>query len=127
MVDHARLFVEGRLHDGIRVIHESRSGISFIGIYQYESCSTESLALYHLARNGELKKVPFVEEEGHADVYTIGTSRTGIEHVPNGLRGCVYSNTNLTTYCLTYEFTGSVMQRVGHDVSTEPEPHTVDL
>lgn len=118
VVDHVRWFAEGQLHDGIRLIQEPRSGITLIGIYQYESCSTESLALYHLARNGELTKVPFLQEDGHVEAYPIGTSHAGVEQVPEGLRGCVYSNANFTTYCSTYNFTGSVMQRVNYEVST---------
>ncbi len=118
-LDNARLFADGQMHDGIRLIEEPKIGAKLIGIYQYESCNTESLTLYLLARNGDLTPVPFVQEKDGSAVYEIGTSHEGIEHVPEGLRACTYSNATFTTFCSTYNFTGSAMQRTHYDIYSE--------
>lgn len=126
-IEHVRSFAEGRLHDGIRLIEEQGSGNRMLGIYQYESCNTESLALYYLTEKGDLISVPFVQDETGDVVYTVGTSRTGIESIAEGFRTCTHNNTSFQTTCSLYSFTGSTMQLIARNTLSEPDVDDVGL
>ena len=101
-------FVEKRPHDGARLIHDPKSGQYLVAIYQYESCSIESVQVFSADPSGRLFLISFLDRDGR----TWKQSLTGAEGaVPPGASGdlvfCGYDNAIGYDLCGAYAFDGA--------------------
>src|SRR5579872_3072786 len=51
-------FVAGKAHDGARLLHDPRTGQYLVAIYQYGSCSSETVRFVSLDATGHLFSIP---------------------------------------------------------------------
>lgn len=101
-------FVEKKPHDGARLIRDPKSGQYLVAIYQYESCSIESVQVFSADPSGHLFLISFLDRDGR----TWKQSLTGADGtVPPGVGGdlmfCGYDNAIGYDLCGAYAFDGA--------------------
>lgn len=102
------IFVEKKPHDGARLIHDPKSGQYLVAIYQYGSCSSESVQVFSADPSGRLFLISFLDRDGR----TWKQSLTGADGaVPPGASGdlvfCGYDNAIGYDLCGAYAFDGA--------------------
>jgi hypothetical protein len=101
-------FVEKKPHDGARLFRDPTSGQDLVVLFQYGSCSCESVQFFSADPSGRLFLVPFLDHDGRTWKQMLTGSDGAIPHLANGsLVFC--SNANAIGYmiCGTYTFDGA--------------------
>jgi len=101
-------FVEKKPHDGARLFRDPTSGQDLVVLFQYGSCSCESVQFFSADPSGRLFLVPFLDHDGRTWKQMLTGSDAAIPHLASGsLVFC--SNANAIGYmiCGAYTFDGA--------------------
>jgi hypothetical protein len=100
-------FVEGKAHDGARLFHDPKSDQDVVVVYQYGTCSSETVQFVSSDAKGYLFSVPFLERDGRTWKERLTGPTGAIPHLENGaLTFCFYVNTLRYHFCDAYTFDG---------------------
>jgi len=107
-LDSDDVFVEKKPHDGARLIQDPKSGQYLVAIYQYASCSSESVQVFSADPSGRLFLISFLDRDGR----TWKQALTGADGAaPPGASGdlmfCGYDNAIGYDLCGAYLFDGA--------------------
>jgi hypothetical protein len=101
-------FVEKKPHDGAHLIRDPKSGQDLVVIYQYGSCSSESVQFYSADPSGHLFPIPFLDRDGRTWKQMLTGSTGAIPHLATGaLVFCSYDNVIGYDFCGAYSFDGA--------------------
>lgn len=101
-------FVEGKAHDGARLFHEPKTGQDIVAVYQYGTCSSETVQFISLDAEGHLFSIPFLERDGRTWKERLTGSTGAIPHFDDGaVTFCSYANHLGYYFCDAYTFDGA--------------------
>ncbi|MGO8818484.1 MAG: hypothetical protein ACLQVG_27895 [Terriglobia bacterium] len=101
-------FVEKKPHDGARLIHDPKSGQYLVAIYQYESCSIESVQVFAADPSGRLFLISFLDRDGRTWKQALTGADGAVRPGASGdLMFCGYDNAIAYDLCGAYVFDGA--------------------
>jgi hypothetical protein len=121
-------FVEKKPHDGARLFRDPQSGQDLVVLYQYGSCSCESVQFFSADPSGHLFLISFLDRDGLTWKQMLTGSDGAIPHLAAGaLVFC--SNANAIGYmmCGTYAFDGANFLEASKWMTREREAPTKGL
>jgi hypothetical protein len=101
-------FVEKKPHDGARLVRDPKSGQDLVAIYQYGSCTSESVQFFSADPSGDLFAIPFLDQDGRSWNQMLTGSDGAMPPRPDGaLMFCSYASDPGYDFCETYAFDGA--------------------
>jgi hypothetical protein len=101
-------FVEGKTHDGARLLHDPKTGQDIVALYQYGTCSSETVQFVSSDTEGHLFSIPFLDRDGRTWKQMLTGSGGAIPHLASGaLVFCSYANGIGYNFCGAYAFDGA--------------------
>ncbi len=101
-------FIENKLHDGARLLHDAKTGQYFIVVFQYGTCNNESVQFFSVDLSGNLFLIPFLDKDNRIWKQMVTGPTGAIAHLADGSSVfCTYANDNGYNFCEAYTFDGA--------------------
>jgi hypothetical protein len=113
-------FVENKLHDGVRLHRDTKTGHDLVVLFQYGTCNSESVQFFSADPSGRLHPVPFLDKDGRTWSHQVTGPAGTIPRLPDGSSVfCAYANNLGYDFCEAYAFDGANFQETAKWMTRE--------
>jgi hypothetical protein len=113
-------FTENRPHDGARLYRDPKAGQDLIVLFQYGTCSNETVQFFSADPSGHLCSIPFLDKDGRTRNHEVTRHATAIPDLPDGSAVfCGYANAVQYYFCDAYAFDGANFQETAKWMTQE--------